>query len=68
VKQTVFSFTHESKSRLDKLRQHDEGNLRAARIILGERQRYEKECRFLVDWARVVIGRLGSAEEREPAA
>ena len=43
---------------------YDRGNLTAARIILAERDRYERECLLLVLWAELVIRRLGSKEER----
>jgi hypothetical protein len=50
-----------------KIAGYDHGNLTAARIILAERQRYEKECRLLVSWALAVIRRLGTNEERQAA-
>jgi hypothetical protein len=53
----------------DRIRGYDARNLAAARIILAERTRYERECRFLVMWADRIIARLGSeTDKREKAA
>jgi hypothetical protein len=67
MSQSSFSFSQEPGSAVEKIAQHDAANLRCARIILGERSRYEKECRFLVSWALLVIQRLGTDAERRAA-
>lgn len=65
--QQVFEFARVRSSVADRITEYDHRNLRAARIILAERERYERECRLLVRWAELMICRLGSEQER-PAA
>jgi hypothetical protein len=67
MSQTSFSFGHNRESAVEKIAQYDAANLRCARVILGEKSRYEKECRFLVSWALLVIQRLGTDAERRAA-
>ncbi len=50
-----------------KLAAYDAGNLRAARIVLADRNRYERECRLLVLWAERVIARLAPEEGNKAA-
>jgi len=61
------NFGYQRKSVRTKIADYDCQNLMCARIILAERSRYEKECRFLVLWAELVIQRLGSEDERKAA-
>ncbi len=65
MSQTSFSFSREHSSAVEKIAKYDAANLRCARKILGERSRYEKECRFLVSWALLVIQHLGTDAERQ---
>jgi hypothetical protein len=65
--QERLNFGYQREGVMPRTSSYDTGNLRAARIILGERQRYERECRFLVLWAELVIQRLGSEDERKAA-
>jgi hypothetical protein len=67
MSQTSFSFSRERESAVEKIAQYDAANLTCARIILAERSRYERECRFLVSWALLVIQRLGTDAERRAA-
>jgi len=59
--QQVLEFARMRSSVADRITEHDHRNLRAARIILAERERYERECRLLVRWAELVIWRFGAA-------
>jgi hypothetical protein len=50
---------HPRSSRTAKLNGYDEANLRSARIVLENVQRFGGEGAGLVRWARAVIWRLG---------
>jgi hypothetical protein len=65
----TLTFVRRTKSVADRIRGYDARNLAAARIIVAERTRYERECLFLMMWADRVIARLGfETDKGEKAA
>jgi len=53
-----------SKTPLDRIRLHEANNRAAAELILHDRQKWEQECRFLVDWANRFLARLETQERQ----
>ncbi len=70
MEQTSLSFgTARSKSTpLKHAHLCDAGNLRSAEIILADRERWEKECMFLVRWAELFMKRRGERNGQGPEA
>lgn len=66
--QERFDFGHGPKTVGDKLRGFDEANLRCARIILADQQRYDQpDSHCVIIWACTVIARLRPEESGSAA-